>query len=307
MAIDKIKPLDDFLTGARTYNPLKKTTDDEFVVHPIENYLACGIYAGAPLGNWQTIRDLFAAAGQVMPVGARVLGGNGKIYAVGAGGNGMADPVLGGAGWTDVSAGGSGATGTTPTTFSSDAPPDPAKVKVGDMWKTGGATAAPHPKNCVMVWDGSRWMLQAGSPSAVVAEAVSYSGTGWKAVNLTEYQNDIGGSTSGTEFSIGAPGVYDIVVQINPGSALTWAGAAQADWLGTALQLLINGTNVTEGYNVNFAGPIAASPFPAAHPLVISNIGNFFNAGDKLSVKLFHGAPGGSFSGAVNMRVVRRS
>lgn len=158
MAIEKIKPLQDFLIGAGSYNATNMCTSDPLVAHPIDVYLACALYTGSPLGSWGTVRDLYAAQGGTIPVGAKVIGSNGKIYTLMTPGSGHTDPTAGGAGWTEDSAlGGNPANGTTPTTFSSDAKPDAARVKVGDTWLTGAAAVAPYPKNATLVWSGTKW------------------------------------------------------------------------------------------------------------------------------------------------------
>lgn len=157
MSDQKIRPLNDYLLGAGSYNAVEMCTADPIVAHPMDVYLACALYSGAPLGDWHTISDLYRAKGVVIPVGARVIGSNGKVYQVASGSDGLTDPALGGTGWTEPSTGGSSATGTTPTSFSGDTQPDPAKVKVGDVWITGAAAVAPYPPNTALYWAGSKW------------------------------------------------------------------------------------------------------------------------------------------------------
>ena len=159
MAIEKIKPLQDFLIGAGSYNSTSMCTSDPLVAHPIDVYLACALYTGSPLGSWSTVRDLYAAQGGTIPVGAKVIGSNGKTYILMTQGAGHTDPAAGGAGWSEDSAlgGGFATTGTTPATFASDGPPDPARVKKGDVWMTSGVTPSPYPKNATLTWTGSKW------------------------------------------------------------------------------------------------------------------------------------------------------
>lgn len=197
MAIEKIKPLQDFLIGAGSYNVTNMCTSDPLVVHPIDVYLACARYTGSPLGVWSTVRDYYVSQSLTIPVGARVIGSNGKIYEVESATAGGTDPTLGGEGWLDVVAvGGSAATGTTPSVFTSVVPPEPTKVKKGDVWATDGATDAPYPKNAILIWSGTKWKSIAAdwadarhTGMATMTAGVIPAGAGNSLVNPNTYKS----------------------------------------------------------------------------------------------------------------------
>lgn len=270
MALNKIKPLDDFLTGARTYNAVNKTTADEFVIHPADNFISCALAMGAPLGNWSTVKDHFADAGATLPVGARVIGSNGKVYEVGTAAAGSTDPTLGGAGWTDVAASGAGgtATGTIPTTFSGDTLPDATKVKTGDAWITGSSPPSPYSKNSKFFWNGASWAFEAGAALTVITAAAPLF-TGGTLLSWTPVVDDGSISVSGSTITVNATGGYDIYIQANPGSYIDYTGVdGQQVFYGVSLE--VNGATLSASYeltsqpiNVSAAGPEMSGEFQA--------------------------------------------
>lgn len=258
MALQKIKPLDDFLFGARVYDAVKETADDEFVIHPADNFIACALAMGAPLGNWSTVKDHFADAGTVMPVGARVIGSNGKIYQVAPGSDGMADPVAGGAGWADVSNGvGDPANGISATTFISDAPPAAGKVKKGDVWMTGSTTTAPYPKDCKMYWNGTSWVLEAGNAFSEFQFSIPNvgpdSGTFAAVEAILPIQanamNNLNVSGVGNKITIAADGHYTINYGIEVGSVIRINDLPDYRNYGHEIYLLHNGNKVSGWQN----------------------------------------------------------
>ncbi|UJS26276.1 hypothetical protein [Thiothrix winogradskyi] len=270
MALQKIKPLDDFLFGARVYDAVKKTADDEFVIHPADNFIACALAMGAPLGNWSTVKDHFADSGAVMPTGARVIGSNGKVYQVGSGSDGMTDPTLGGAGWTDVSAGngsssGGGVNGSTPTAYSGDTAPAAGNVKVGDTFMTGTGIAAPFSKETLYTWNGTAWAFVGGAACAFFDwVAPAYNSGGGHAYNFgsaTAVVNNLNVAVSGDTITLPSGGIYEVNSYINNLEVVDGPLGAY-EYVGTKLSINLNDTEFAADSSLRVLGaefPVGSS------------------------------------------------
>ena len=261
-----IKPLQDFLLGAGSYNATDKCTSDPLVSHPIDVYLACALYTGSPLGSWSTVRDLYAATGGTIPVGARVIGSNGKIYQVSEGYTGMTDPAAAGStGWGDVT-GGVGSS--TPAVFSSDAPPNPATVKAGDTWNTTAMSPAPFSKSSSYRWDGTTWQWMYGEGFVVFDwSSPEYNTPGayhlFKFSSAAKPHGDtLNGTASADKYIIPEKGTY--VITANYLGRDEWTGRIPGDIVGSRMRLVIN--SAQRGWNGNLMyGQIADAGVWSGH------------------------------------------
>ena len=298
MAAEKIKPLQDFLIGAGSYNVADMCTSDPLVVHPIDAYLSCALYTGSPLGTWHTVRDYYASQGSTIPVGARVLGSDGKIYFLGVAGAGITDPTLGGAGWTNISSGGGSATGTTPTTFSADTLPDASKVKTGDVWVTGSNPPAPYSKNSKYFWNGSRWQFETGDV-VVVATASIPATIALGNLLWTPADTDNSVTVVGNEIQFKDAGIYDIYIQLQPGAQLEFDGAVGSQHV-IGLGLEYNGARFVEESRVMMKGDQATVGIPFSLQFLSAKIpaGTVYTA-------TFYNLPG-AVTGGLTLRVGRK-
>ena len=265
MTTEKIKPLQDFLIGAGSYNVTDKCTSDPLVVHPIDAYLACALYTGGVLGSWQTVRDYYVSQGATLPVGARVIGSNGKIYQVGSGSDGMTDPTTSTTGWSDVS---SGAAGGTPAVFTSDAKPDPAVVKVGDTWSTTALTPAPYSKSSTYRWDGTTWQWLYGEGFVIFDwNSPEYNTPGayhlFKFGSAAKPHGDtLNGTASTDKYVIPEKGTY--VITANYMGRNEWVDRIPGDIVGSRMRLVIN--SAQRGWNGNLMyGQIAEAGVWTGH------------------------------------------
>ena len=300
MAVEKIKPLQDFLIGAGSYNVTDMCTSDPLVVHPIDVYLSCALYTGSPLGTWHTVRDYYTSQGSTIPIGARVIGSNGKVYQVGTATAGTTDPTLGGAGWTDVAASGAGGTttGTIPTTFSGDTLPDASKVKVGDAWISGANPPVPHSKNSKYFWNGSRWQFETGDvvivATASVPAAISLGNLLWAPVDT---DNSV--TVVGNEIQFKETGIYDVYIMLQPGAQLAFAGAVGSQHV-FGIGLEYNGARFVEESRAIMKGDSGAVGIPFSFQFLGAKI----PAGTKYTAT-FYNLPG-TVTGTLTLRVVRK-
>ena len=273
------------------------------VVAGTPGWLASAFAMGAPLGDWATVKGYYQALGLPIPVGARVIGSNGKIYEVTSGSNGLTDPTLGGAGWEDVAATAAATTpglvaGTTPATFSGDTLPDASKVKVGDTWITGSNPPVPHSKNANYFWNGSRWQFEAGDvvvvATASVPAAVSLGNLLW-----TPVDTDNSVAVVGNEIQFKETGIYDVYIQLQPGAQLAFAGAVGSQHV-FGIGLEYNGARFVEESRAIMKGDQATVGIPFSFQFLGAKI----PAGTKYTAT-FYNLPG-TVTGGFTLRVVRK-
>ena len=280
--LNKIKPLEDFLTGVRHFDPTSKIVNDDFVIHPIENFLSCANYTHAVLGDWRTVADLMTAAGyNALPVGSRVFGSDGKIYQVGAGSMGMTDPTKDtSGGWTN--AGGS-SNGVTPTTYTGSTPPSSTIVRVGDMWMTDQNTVAPYAKKTQYIWNGSEWQYLGGAAGVsfqIVQDAITSAAiTKFDFTKADVTDNTLNVVMPNEKKTLPKGGTFDIAAYYL--AKESWSGAVSTDYVGNRLILQCNGFDWAMNGQIE---PAAVSDFDRWCSL---NVCETVTTGDNTTIGVF--------------------
>lgn len=209
------------------------------VVASKQSFLASAFALGAPLGEWATVKAYYQSLGLPIPVGARVIGSNGKLYQVGPNSDGSTDPTLGGVGWVNPYSAG---TGSAAIGYSSGTNP-PAAPAVGDEWETTSSTSAPYAKNARYAWNGNAWVYKSGAP----VFGASYSANvtnGEVHIPLTPYTNELNGVVANTDLTIPATGTYDVFISINPGSTFSKSATIEGQYFGYEVKIYRNGTHI---------------------------------------------------------------
>lgn len=203
----------------------------------------------------------------------------------------------------DGAAGAAGAAGSKSTV--SGAPP--ASAAEGDLWHTTAGTSAPYAKNSTYAFISGQWTFIAGYANAEASVALTANGLASPVAQIvntgTLTINTLNATSSPSGIVVPASGVYEVHVQLNPGTTCTTN--ASYSQFGYGLRIFANGSEVFANFtplNALNLGVYSNGTWGAA--MQCSNTA-FFNAGTTIRFEVY--ASNCVVNGAANARVSFRS
>lgn len=183
----------------------------------------------------------------------------------------------------------------------------PASAAEGDLWHTTAGTSPPYAKNSTYAFISGQWTFIAGYANAEASVALTANGSSSPVSQIvntgTLTINTLNTTSSPSGIVVPASGVYEVHVQLNPGTTCT--ANAGSKHFGYGLRIYANGSEVFANFSpLNALGASVYSNSTWGAAMQCSNTA-FFNAGTTIRFEVY--AANCIVTGAANARVSFRS